>query len=518
MNLFRRAINAIFSRPAKADLTRPLAAPTVTGVRSVWHDRIGVGLTPAKLQSILSAAALGDADAYLTLAEEMEERDLHYFGVLGTRKRAVLGLPRLVESASDAPADVKLADAVRDYLLTPKLSASLAALLDALGKGYSVVELGWGTTSTPWVPTYTWRDPRFFRYDRETGQTLRLLDDANSFDGIDLPPYRFIVHQPQLKMGLPIRGGLARLCAVTHLCSIIAMEDWLLFSEVFGMPLRIGSYGSSAKPEDIESLKSAVAGLGKDAAAVIHESMRITFESARTGPGGADLYDRLIDRLQKLISKAVLGRSDAADATSGKLGGETAQSEVRRDILESDAEELTATLNAQLVKPFIDLNFGPQERYPTLKLYVPDQEDLAGLVDMLAKLVPLGLKVEQSIIRDKFGLPDPEDGADLLGGAPAANPPPALPPATNRAINRLLPAPAASDPTAPLVERLGTEAEPLMQALLAPVQSALADSSDLMDFRAKLLDLYPDLDGKAFADLMGQALAVADAQGRWEAQ
>lgn len=39
-----------------------------------------------------------------------------------------------------------------------------------------------------------------------------------------------------------------------------------------------------------------------------------------------------------------------------------------------------------------------------------------------------------------------------------------------------------------------------------------------MDFRARLLTLYPDLDGKAFADLMGQALAVADAMGQWEAR
>ena len=75
-----------------------------------------------------------------------------------------------------------------------------------------------------------------------------------------------------------------------------------------------------------------------------------------------------------------------------------------------------------------------------------------------------------------------------------------------------------SDPTAPLVDRLGEEAEPLINALLDPVQAALDDSSDLMDFRARLLALSPELDGKAFADLMGQALAVADAQGMWEAR
>ena len=68
------------------------------------------------------------------------------------------------------------------------------------------------------------------------------------------------------------------------------------------------------------------------------------------------------------------------------------------------------------------------------------------------------------------------------------------------------------------MDRLGTEAEPLIETLLEPVRKALEDSADLMDFREKLLELYPEMDGKAFAELMGQALAVADAQGQWEAR
>jgi len=40
--------------------------------------------------------------------------------------------------------------------------------------------------------------------------------------------------------------------------------------------------------------------------------------------------------------------------------------------------------------------------------------------------------------------------------------------------------------------------------------------SNLMDFRERLLKLYPEMDGKAFANLMGEALAAADAMGRFE--
>lgn len=119
--------------------------------------------------------------------------------------------------------------------------------------------------------------PRF-RYDRDSGQVLRLLDEASPYDGIELPPYRFIVHTPRLKMGLPIRGGLVRLCAVTWLCGVYIQEDWLSFAEVFGMPIRIGRFGSSATTEDKDALKTAVLSLGSDDAAVLHESMQIEFQ------------------------------------------------------------------------------------------------------------------------------------------------------------------------------------------------------------------------------------------------
>lgn len=506
---------------AKVDLSREVASVSLTGVRRRFTDTVALGLTPARLISILRAAADGDAHAYLTLAEEMEERSPQYAAVIGTRKRAVIGLPRMVEAASDAAHDVELRDAVEARLVrSPAFGRLCAMLMDALGKGFSVAEIRWDTGRTPFVPrdldrehrAYAWRDPRYFQYDRITGRQLRVLDEADTVDGILLPPYRFVVHEPALKMGLPIRAGLARLAAVSYMCGTFTLENWMSLAEVFGMPLRVGRYMPGASAEDIQTLVAAVSGLGSDAAAVLPDSLKIEFQSGASGPGGADLFDRLADRIDKLISKAVLGRSDAADSTSGQLGGEALASEVRRDILEGDAEELSNTINEQLVQPFIDINWGAQEFYPRIVLQVPDQEDLAGLTAMLKELVPLGLRVEQSVIRDKWGLPDPDPNGELLG-APAA----AATPALNRALNDRQPAAAPpNDPTAPMVERLGAEADPLIEALMAPIRELLAESGDLVEFRDKLLALYPQLDGAPLAALMGQAMAVADAAGRLE--
>ena len=45
---------------------------------------------------------------------------------------------------------------------------------------------------------------------------------------------------------------------------------------------------------------------------------------------------------------------------------------------------------------------------------MPEPEDLKQLVAALKDLVPLGLKVESSVISDKLGLPDPAKDADIL--------------------------------------------------------------------------------------------------------
>lgn len=404
-------------RPVKRDqLTREMATPTLTGLRSVWSvGSVASGLTPARLASLLNSASDGDALDYLVLAEEMEEREPHYASVLGTRKRAVGGIDPSVEAASDEARDAELADAVRELVRKPAFGEMTDDLLDALGKGFSVCEILWNRSQKTWHPGYARRDPRFFQFDRADGRILRLIDEANP-DGLALPPYKFIVHMPRLKSGLPIRGGLARLAAVSYLCKAYTLKDWMAFAEVFGMPLRLGRYGPGATEDDIQTLVRAVANIGSDAAAVLPESMRIEFQEAASTAAGDGLFLKLAEWLDRQISKAVLGQVATTEGIPGRLGNDNAQEDVRKDILRADAKQLANTLNRDLVRPFVDLNFGPQANYPRILLSPCDPENTAVMANALAQLVPLGgLGIEASVVRDKLGFPDPEPGAELLG-------------------------------------------------------------------------------------------------------
>ncbi|EGJ49039.1 DUF935 domain-containing protein [Desulfocurvibacter africanus] len=498
----------------RQELTREHAAPSLMGVRSVWDvESIAAGLTPGRLAAILRDAAQGDHRAYLTLAEEMEEREPHYASVLGTRKRAVAGLEPVVEAASDDKADVDLADKVRELTRRPAFRGLLFDALDGLGKGFAVVEILWDRTGRTWWPRFEWRDPRHFVWDREDGRTLRLLDETDMMLGIPLAPYKFVVHMPRIKSGLPIRNGLARLAAVTFMCKSYTLTDWLAFAEVFGMPLRVGRYGPGASEEDIRKLVSAVANIGSDAAAVVPESMRIEFVEGGKAAGGHELFLGLAEWLDKQVSKAILGQTMTAD-DGASLSQAKVHNDVRRDIQVDDALQLEASLNRDLVKPFIDLNFGPQENYPRLRLPVPEPEDRTGLVEALAKLVPLGLRVEASGVRDKLGLPDPEDDAELLsmpGVATAEN-------RQGKALNQSqgVPAPRAElDEIDELEADALAEWEQLAAPVVNPVLKLAEEAGSFEDFLAKLPGLSGTMDSSAL--IRSLALAAFKARGLGDA-
>lgn len=418
----------------QSKLGEELAAPTLIGLRNAWFPSVANELTPERLASVLVGVDTNDIQDYLTLAEEMEERDLHYHSVLGTRKMAVSGLEVMVESPTDDKEDMKITEFVADTMKSEVATELVTDLLDALGKGFSVNEIMWDRTGAKWIPSeYIWRDPRFFQFDRETGNELRLRDEANPADGIALEPFKFIQHRPKIKNGLPIRGGLARLAVVSYMCKSYTLKDWLAFMEVFGMPIRVGKFGPGASDEQKLALLQAVARIGIDASCIIPEGMLIEFIDGVRTEGGNKLFQGAADWFDSQVSKGVLGQTMTADE-GGSLAQAQVHDQVRGDILVHDAKQMSATLRRDIVRPLVDLNFGPRDSidaYPKVRVVIEDPEDLKLLSESLPPFIDRGLEVEKSVILDLFGLPEPAEGVkpeDLLGARNVVSVPAALVP------------------------------------------------------------------------------------------
>lgn len=450
-------------------LARDIAAPRMASVRSILTGHPASGLDPIRLARLLRSAEEGDAVSYLELAEEMEEKDLHYLSVLGTRKRAVAQLPIEVEAASEDAAHQAHAEFIRSWLKRDMLESELFDMLDAIGKGFSVTEMIWRTQPGKWLPRdLKWRDPRFFEFDKVDGETLYLRESAMPEP---LPAAKFIVHFHKAKSGLPIRGGLARVVAWGWMFKNFSIKDWVSFLETYGMPLRIGRYDNGESEENIRILANAVADLGSDAAAVFPKTMEVQFVDAKGGSAPGDLWRSMAEYIDEQVSKAVLGQTNTTDAQSGGLGSGQANvhNDVRKDIRDADAKLLAATLNRDLIVPIIMLNFGPQDEYPRLSIGEPDAVDVKAMVESATALAAMGVKIGARQMREKAGLPEPEPGEDVLA-APA-------PPSQNDGANpdgSNLPAGGLSGGRKPLTPRPG--GSPALLDPLKPEKTATASA------------------------------------------
>jgi len=535
------------------------AEATLAGVRAAVIAQVSPGLTPERLAAILREAEDGDPEHYLALAEEMEERDLHYQSVLGTRKRQVAQLDVTVTAYSDDANDAKAA-ALCQELLDEELLADdvLIDMLDAVGKGFSICSIAWETSAREWRPRAIQRvEPRFVRFDQRTRSIPLLRTEAGD---LPLDPWCFIDTRIKAKSGLPLRGGLARAAAWGFLFKQFSLKDWVVFSEAYGQPLRLGKYHAGATDSEKRSLLRAVASIGSDRAAIIPDAMILEFLEAKGTTASADLYDRMLAYLDRQVSKAVLGQTTTTDAISGGHAVSKEHDKVREDIERADAKALARVLRRDLFMPFVALNMGEKARCPRVKIGRPEEQDVDRMIDAAKTFVPMGLRVAAKDIYAATGLSVPEDADDLLtapGGAPeealmpgvdGPDPAPENPRAgrrsppggLSRAVREARPGPygpysplnaldpsgrpvtAAQDgPDGPEPDPISTLAEVLdertraaQDALIDRIRDVFLQAQSFEEARGRITQLLRQPADAALADTLREAMVLAELFGR----
>lgn len=497
-------------------LSEEIAHATIGGVRSPYAGSPADRLDPYRLSQILKSAASGDPLEYFELAEIMEERDPHYAAVLGTRKRGVAQIEISVEAASDDKAHEAQADMIRQWLKRDELQDEIFNMMDAVGKGISFTEIIWDLSGGQcWPNRLEFRDPRSFTYDRET-LNIPLLRDGTQ--NIALAPCKFIVNRIQAKSGLAIRGGLARVAAWGWMFKMFAAKDWAIFIQTYGQPIRIGKYGQGASAEDKNILFRAVTNIAGDCAAIMPDSMAIEFVEGKSSTGSNGHYEARCNWLDMQISKLVLGQTTTTDAVSGGHAVSKEHRKVQEDIERADAKALSATLNRDLIRPFIDLNFGTQKAYPRLVIARPEEQDVAMMVGAVEKLVPLGFKVSVQGLRKLTGLHEPVDEADVLQlPKPKTEEPPAKQSLAGNPFASFAPQvnePPEKDDVDHLIDIAGPAMDAATALIIEQLFTETTNAASLEDLQSRLLDMLPNLPEAKLAAAMGEAFVLADLQGR----
>jgi phage gp29-like protein len=406
-------------RQTAAAMAEPIGEAGYGTVRSNWPAPVISSLTPDKLAVALRQAWDGDFEQLMIIATEMEMREPHYRAQIGIRKDIVEEIEAIIEAVDDSEEEGKIADAVRALVARPQFNTLVKDLMDGIAKGFAVSRIDWDPSSGQWIPeAYTWIDQRFFRFDRETGTKIGLRD-ASAPDGLPLEPNRFIVHEPRLISGLTFRSGLIWSACWLFMMKNFTWRDWMLFLETYGIPIRLGKYPSGTTDTEKSTLLRAVRNIAGDAAAIIPETMQLELLETK-GAANPQAHEKLCRYVDEQLSKLIVGQTMSSDS-----GSSLAQAEVherlRLTIGRKDAKALAATIQRDLIIPFVTLNFKARKAYPEFTLPVSDSEDTKLLIETTKTFVEMGGKVSMKKMRDRLGIDDPEDDEELLSVARNTN-------------------------------------------------------------------------------------------------
>jgi len=310
------------------------------------------------------------------------------------------------------------------------------------------------------------------------------------------------------------------------------IKDWVAFSEIFGMPLRLGKYDSGANQSDKDALVAAIQSLGSDAAGIISSSTEIEFVQALNSAGTDSLYEALADFCDRQVSKAVLGQTATQEGTPGKLGNEDAQDRVRRDLVRADCQALEKTVRQQLIRPLVGYNFGWDKPLPWFKILFEPPEDLAQLSKVYKNIRGIGQPMSVEHVADRFKIPLPKDGETLLGDM-RPEPSDKNTPLAARlypqghfsderalviASGKKMDSGANLDAADLLADSLGRDTLPSTDAMMAVLKRLVEESASLEELRDSLIDRFDEMDPAEQGALIARALLIAEASGRYDAR
>lgn len=426
---------------AKARDKKKTAKAPMPGIVAVPRDQdfgqyFATNLTPERAKRTLRAAAHGDPFEQEALFDEMLETDDHLASVYSTRTMALTGLDWEILSATQAgknraqidKRDENLAGEVADFVRG--VFSSIRGLAecrdhsaDAIGRGTTVTEDAWETRGNHRIPVelIPVRGSQLVT-DINAPTVLRILTKDEPHRGVaidDFAPGKFIVHTPRAIGGSRFRGGLLRVAVPGIMSKRHTKKSWWFGIEAFGLPISVATYDAidpQTKTEILTMLKSLGVGRG----GLFPKGCEFQFHEFNA-KGGEWPHERLLAYVDAGNSKLMLGQTLT---TQNDKGGSNAMAmthdEVRGDIRDDDARKFEATINEQLIRPMVELNFGEDglRVLPSMHLITEEARDIAiERINIVTAVRTLRMPVPMRHAVETLGVPVVE-GTDLDAAIP----------------------------------------------------------------------------------------------------
>lgn len=430
-----------------------------------------------------------------------------------------------VTPGGDAALDKQAAEQTKRMLssigidrLTEKL------LLQSLLKGCGVGEVIWSIRDSmiwpaavrvkrsqrfTFAPFYTLQ-PKSNRYEDVVAAMrlesfLRMRTWSEPVDGIALPARKFIVHSVgALDDDNPFGTGLGFWLYWPVRFKREGMALWLQFIDKFGSPSTKGTYPATASEAEKNRLLAALRALRSNSVTAIPEGM--SAELIEAAKSGISTHEQLIDRMDQAITTAILSQTlttSQGDRGSQALG--TVHELVKDQVAKSDADALSETLAATLIRWFCEFNF-PAAAVPEIWRDMSEVEDLGARADRDEKLARAsGRNLDAQYVEEEYGIkltdasPPPDGGITQVAAAASFAESASAPDAVER-----------------IAGQLEHEAMPITDAMINQARALLDECADLSEFADRLPELLGTMDTSAITRLMAKAFATANLAGQFE--
>ncbi|QBG47831.1 DUF935 family protein [Verrucomicrobia bacterium S94] len=266
------------------------------------------------------------------------------------------------------------------------LPLAIRNMMDAEGKRYAAHEIIWKPTPNGLTAELVFVPLWYF--SNTTGE-LRLLNGIGDLTGEELQPGEWIVNAG---------SGVMESVAVAYMYKHLPLQDWLLVSEKYGIPIPVVKTTGNPGDDNWKAAEDAAAALGNCDGVVISASGSVEFPNVGTMTNLPQ--PALVERMDRSIATVWRG-ADLSTISADNQGASLQADET--DLLEDDdAQNITDVLNEQLDRWAIYYATGDTEPKAWVKIKTGARDDIKHDLEIDRGLHEMGYEQDESDLQRRY--------------------------------------------------------------------------------------------------------------------
>jgi phage gp29-like protein len=298
------------------------------------------------------------------------KNDAHVWSCIQSRKSGLLSLDfKLISNGANESVVREIEQMIRAL----DINKIEREILEAPLFGYQPMEIIWEVHKAEryrFVPVdFVAKPQEWFFFDSQRNLRYRKKGEPK---GVPLPEHKIINVTYEANYLNPYGNALLQKCYWPVVFKNGSLKFWVNFTEKFGMPILMGTYGRGGSQEEADKLLESLNALVEDSVIVAPEGVNLELhEAVKTTSSG--LYRDLIKFCNAEISKAILSQTLTTELDMGSYAASQTHFKIRKEVILSDIRLVENTMN-KLIKEIVDLNFAPP--YPQFSLAMNDSDNM----------------------------------------------------------------------------------------------------------------------------------------------